>query len=109
MTTSHDNLALLASWAASQEAARQSGFQLLVGHGNAPRISTAKTMVSVPWPSATSRVLRYVTGTPQAILWLGESCVQSSGEAMPITLPMSRARKGRAVTVPPSTAVDWER
>ena len=35
--------------------------------------------------------------------------VQSSGEAMPITSPISRVRKGRALTVSASTAVDWER
>ncbi len=35
--------------------------------------------------------------------------VQSSGEAMPITSPMSRVWKGRALTVAASTAVDWER
>jgi hypothetical protein len=35
--------------------------------------------------------------------------VQSSGEAMPITSPNSRVRKGRALTVSASTAVDWER
>jgi hypothetical protein len=35
--------------------------------------------------------------------------VQSSGEAMPITSPISRVRKGRALTVSASTAVDRER
>ena len=50
--------------------------------------------------------------TVKAADWSGRavrSRVQSSGEAMPIASPTSRVRKGRALTVSPSTAVDWER
>ena len=35
--------------------------------------------------------------------------VQSNGEAMPTASSISRVRKGRALTVSASTAVDWER